>query len=216
MHCGAEKVKAPRFEWRVALFETAASVERVNGTDEVPVDNKRMKQINPTREDCIRMAAFIDCEGCIEIRLVNAHGKCRSSFRLQISVANTDPRMTNWCSRVFGGSSVVTKIGQKYAGAKPLYVWRVYGQHAETVIRHCHEFFLIKQEQVAVALEYRATIRGPIGRSPLAPGVQEKRAELAGKIRLIKKQPFLGTVSPIEGDGLASVEAENNKTRNVG
>jgi hypothetical protein len=46
--------------------------------------------------------------------------------------------------------------------------------------------------------------------------VQEKRAELAGKIRLIKKQPFLGTVSPIEGDGLASVEAENNKTRNVG
>jgi hypothetical protein len=174
-----------------------------------------MNAASPTREDCIRMAALIDCEGCIAIRLVRRHGRQKNdNFQLELSVANTDPRLTGWCARAFGGKSRITKTGSKYPNAKPLWNWRVYGRKAEAVIKYCFDFFLIKKEQAEIALEFQSTIGIAPRRRRVPDEVMRQRGELVDRIHLLKK-PHGACDVPWDVNDSPSVEAEIKKTRDT-
>lgn len=109
-----------------------------------------------SREDCIRLAAFIDGEGCISIDATNALNTLKTKgYRLCVKVSNTDPRLPYWCQKIFGGS---VKVENRNSGNRSLYSWVVYRGTAADILKQCMPFFLLKVEQAEVAFRFIATI----------------------------------------------------------
>jgi hypothetical protein len=183
---GEARVKEPQFGWRVESFDAVS--ERVNEAQEVTADNREMEQFSPTREDCIRMAAFIDGEGSIYLKKYSYKGKSGSGS-LELMVCNTDPRMSQWCQVTFGGR--VIRVSRNRW--KPLFRWIVSGPKAETVIRQCLEFFLIKREQADLALAYRATFARR-SQCRIPNDIQESRQQMREQMHAMKDRWTESTV----------------------
>ena len=117
----------------------------------------------PTRDDWIRLAAFIDGEGAIYVKPV--HGQNRKYTQLVISIANCDPRLPMWCKETFGGSVHRTKSNPRHnAKWREAWSWRIYSSTAEGVLVNCLPYFLLKKEQADVALAYRKTFLSKYGK----------------------------------------------------
>jgi hypothetical protein len=112
-----------------------------------------------TKQDWIRLAAFIDGEGSIYIKPLQT--KSARYNQLVIHIANTDPRLPCWCQETFGGKVYRCDSNQRLNGdqQKIAYSWRIFSKNAENIIRGCLPYFLLKREQAEVALAYRATFR---------------------------------------------------------
>jgi hypothetical protein len=149
-----------------------------------------MKTLNVTREDCIRMAAFIDGEGCIMISRgwrKTKSGKKNPVWIMEVSVVNTDPRLPKWCAEHFGGSLTLAKAEPKYKPSRPLFQWRASCVDAEMVLRACLEHFLIKREQAEIAIALRETLSRKYCRIGVPDAVNVQREEFATKLHLLKK-----------------------------
>lgn len=115
---------------------------------------------NVSELDWARLAAYIDGEGCISIKSVHGYhaAKSRRVFYLDVTVANTDPRLGQWLKTIFGGSVSVSKRGHLSPNWAPLITWTVASAHAAAIVLRCLPFFVIKREQADVALSFQSTI----------------------------------------------------------
>jgi hypothetical protein len=109
--------------------------------------------------DWARLAAYIDGEGCIRVAGVKgAQDWSRRILYLEVTVANTDPRLGQWLKARFGGSIWTTH--RNHAKWRPCFCWVVGSRHAAQVLERCLPYFIIKREQADLALAFQAaTIR---------------------------------------------------------
>lgn len=137
--------------------------------------------------DWMRMAAFIDGEGCIRAYAdISNRRKYQLSphYSLILTIGNTDPRMAEWCYFKFGGQMYKRKT--RSPKHRPAYVWHANAKRAEAILRGCLPYFLLKQEQASLAIELRDTIDYAAKRTALTPEMIEKRNLLVKQIAELK------------------------------
>ncbi len=139
--------------------------------------------MEPTEQERIRLATFIDGEGCIRICKRPKGRRKNTPFVVQVEVTNTDPRLALWCSTTFGGR-FYKKTTQKHNRLQ--FCWCVSAMAAEKILLLCLPYFLLKREQAEVALACRRTVKNT-GRE-LSPSVIAFRLECRDKLSALKKE----------------------------
>jgi len=108
-----------------------------------------------TQTDAIRVAAFIDGEGCLTRKKW-----WRKDGTLvvipTIWITNTSARLIEWFRERFGGCVATTDQNSRW---KLAHRWYLAGLDALSLVKECAAWFLIKVEQVKWFVRYR------IGRS---------------------------------------------------
>jgi hypothetical protein len=140
----------------------------------------------------LRMATLLDTEGSIQIKKLRVVGCRGPNHQLQVTVTNTDPRITNWCKAVFGGY-ISFRMPPK-AHHRRIYRWSATTKRAEEVLRGCIPFFLIKADQARLGLAYRETVvHKKYFRAGLEDGVVEERERLRIALQDVKREEFGAT-----------------------
>src|SRR5262252_9195373 len=112
----------------------------------------------PTPLDWMRLAAFIDGEGCISLSLLktsNLDGRRRHMLGLHLS--NTDPRLAAWIKNTFGiGNTFMRPRNNKPVekNHRDVYCWSTTGRKAVHVLKECYPYLLLKKEQAEIAFAY--------------------------------------------------------------
>lgn len=127
-----------------------------------PKPPKWLPEVAPTREDWIRLAAFIDGEGHIGIAR-SAQGKGYCTYQVNLSIVNTNTRLIEWIMAVFGGGSSWVKRARGYEDRpwRPALQWRASCKHALWIIEGCQPHLLLKNEQASVARAFADTLGKP-------------------------------------------------------
>lgn len=92
-------------------------------------------------------AGIFDGEGSVSI--VKYRRKHRNAYSLIADVVNTDPRVTEWLYRNFGGGVL---LKQHIPGRRPLFHWQLSGSGASEFLRDVQPFLIVKREKAIVAL----------------------------------------------------------------
>lgn len=109
--------------------------------------------------DWARLAAYIDGEGCIRIAATNRkQSPRREILYLEVTITNTDLRLTAWLKATFGGSVYLSKPNYGKAKWAPAAAWVVSTRHAAALLEYCLAYFIIKRDQAEVALAFQSTI----------------------------------------------------------
>jgi hypothetical protein len=161
--------------------------------------------------DWARLAAYIDGEGCIDAlqaQRKRRDGKPSHAFILRLSVHNTDPRLALWCHETAGAGHVhVDPRPSKKDGyvRRPMFSWFACNKIAETVLRNCLPYSVIKREQMEVALALRDTFaitryKGP---RPVTQDMLRYRLDLCAKLKKLKVElpvptPSVATAETIQ------------------
>lgn len=128
----------------------------------------------------MKMAAFVDGEGCISIIRTEA-GRRGSSlskspqFALHLHMGNIDPRLALWCSERFGGLLYLRPLSEANENHRDMYLWMAQSKRAEAVLRGCLPHFVLKREQAEIALAYRDIAWVATGRKRVPVETTEKR-----------------------------------------
>jgi len=111
----------------------------------------------PSQLDWVRLAAYIDGEGCVSITASKSKSQNWANHQLQlvVGVTNTDPRLTEWCAKTFGGYGRVEP--RKNERWKPCCRWNAASRKAEWILKNCLPYFIIKREQAEIALAFMNT-----------------------------------------------------------
>jgi hypothetical protein len=142
----------------------------------------------PTREDCIRLAMAIDCEGSIQITRLRARNGCKNPpHMLLVNLANTDMRLPLWCRQTFGGTFYMPKVLTGYQ-KKKMWCWQITAGKAEEIIRMCLPYFIIKREQAEVALLFRETYKPRHHEDGVPVEVIEQRDKFKVELSRLKKE----------------------------
>lgn len=154
---------------------------RMNGA----YKSKRVGTIKPTKTDWIRLAAYIDGEGCISTSSVYSKvQKWKSeSIYVKVTVHNTDPRLIDWCLDRFGGRIMQVKQSNKKWSTG--YTWQVVCQQARAILEQCLPYFLIKREQAEIAIALMRTQRR-WGRGGMPQEIKEMRWEMRNALSALK------------------------------
>src|SRR5437660_6122275 len=100
----------------------------------------------------VRLAAFIDGEGCITIARSPRRGRMAGHAQeLVVTVSNTSHLLLDWLVRTFGGTYTIAN-GNK---TMPVYSWRLNELQREEILRRCLSYFIIKREQAEIGLAFR-------------------------------------------------------------
>ena len=145
----------------------------------------------PSELDYVRLAAFVDGEGCISIyhrkpsKKDNVHNWKRTT-QLILSVRNCDPRLPLWCKEVFGGS-----IGRSYPRPprRNSFLWVIRYKKAADILQACMPFFLLKREQAEIAIAIQQTMKR-WGRAQVPDNVRAQRATLTAELKRLKHVPL--------------------------
>ena len=114
---------------------------------------KRAPTIQPTREDCIYAAGFIDGEGCIAVQRPSQR-RGPASFRAYVEVAQVDPAPLEFlAARWGGGIYTFDRSHERYGGnARPIHSWRIASRVAVKFLRDIAPFAIVKRTQIANVL----------------------------------------------------------------
>lgn len=113
----------------------------------------------PTEMDWLRMATLIDTEGSVKVARNKPSAKCGAksyNYALYVQVTNSDPRISYWCHKLFGGNMEV-RI-PKNSKHKIVYVYMALSKRAEAILDGCLPHFLAKRDQAELALMLRRTV----------------------------------------------------------
>src|ERR1700687_3195181 len=154
--------------------------------------------MEPTLQDWIKLAAFIDGEGTICIKPLRT--KTGRYSQLFVRIVNTDPRLPLWCKEHFGGLLYTSDSNPKRSSKwRRHFTWISHSAQAENIIRNCLPHFILKREQAEVALTYRKTFRVKGGRGSMRIlsdadlAIREDcRNELSRLKREIPEEAFIG------------------------
>jgi hypothetical protein len=135
----------------------------------------------PTETDYMRLAAYIDGEGCIGL-----HGSMDGTGQrqLKLAISNTDFRLPIWCHRTFGGR-LVPETKDRDQNFDKL-GWHINSKKAADILKQCLPHFIIKREEAELAIAFQAT-KHYHRNNPIPQEVRELRDEMAGKMRLLKR-----------------------------
>jgi hypothetical protein len=110
--------------------------------------------------DWMRLAAFIDGEGCIcivgSLGLDRVNRK-RRILHLKLEIVNTDIRLSDWCRSTFGGTVYCGAVKNEPTW-KPKFHWEIHCRGAKWVLENCLPYFLLKKEQAEIALAFTKTL----------------------------------------------------------
>jgi hypothetical protein len=129
--------------------------------------------------DYARLAAYIDGEGCIRLQ-PSGHKRRNRFYTVVVIIGQMDKRLTDWLEETFGGSVAIGQ-GSKYL---PMYYWKLGSQALDYVLVRCMPYFIVKGEQVKIALEYRATVTDRT--ITLPQELIDRREELRAKLHQLK------------------------------
>ena len=147
--------------------------------------------------DWARLAAYIDGEGAILINRHSVKERIRKSMWLRVLVTNTDVRLPMWILNTFRLGAVSSQDkSHRNANWKPAYKWLASCQAAEAIVKGCVPYFVLKQEEAAIALAFQATLGGP-GR-PVPRDVHDMRELLRLKLHGLKRVTTQFDASPNE------------------
>ena len=148
----------------------------------------------------IRMAAVLDCDGWITLqKLKNSRGV---NLCLTIGVGNTNTNLTDWLVETFGGS--VYKTHRKSHKHKDYYTWRLFGNKASEVLKHCLPYFLLKQAQANLAVAFQEEMHDKNSyNEPCTPEYVAKMHAMKHQMGLLNRK---GKLSPAE------TERDNTKS----
>lgn len=96
------------------------------------------------------IAGIIDGEGSIMIR------GCGNLDEVLVEVGNTDVKMVDFLKASYGGS--ITVYNPKRS-KRTMFVWRIWCNEAEAVLRDVEPYLITKKEQAFVALRLREIVR---------------------------------------------------------
>jgi hypothetical protein len=141
---------------------------------------------NPPEMEWVRLAAFIDGEGSIQIR-------ARGNNVISVVLCNTDPRLLVWAKDTFKVGTISTRTFKNWGEKtkfkhKPGYAWEVQARAAQWLLEGCFPFFILKKEQAQICLEVRSTVKSFRGRAPLTLDILSLRAGLKEKLSSEKKR----------------------------
>lgn len=149
-----------------------------------------MKRLNfdfsgVSQMDWAKLAAFVDSEG--HIRIVsklqtrkNRPNRYQQEY-LEVTVANTSPRLMVWLVARFGGT---VHPEQRKSNKRPAWKWYAACAHGADVLRGALPHFVIKQDQAELALAFCATLRRS-GVKGTPQVVREHRQVLKTKLRVL-------------------------------
>ena len=130
-------------------------------------------------EDWARLAAYIDGEGHISI--ASAGGD--RNFKMQLTIGNTDHRLTSWLKNTFGGEVRLADITKR---RRQYWYWYIGSKRASDFLSRCLPFFIMKREQAEIAIAYHATVSGfkmVGGKRTVSPEIRMQREFFAESIK---------------------------------
>jgi len=163
----------------------------------IPFD-QFVTKLNKARQiDLARLAAYIDGEGCISISVSKPRGTAiTKGFSLNLTVTNTDIRLLNWVTSVFGGTHCQANNNHQKPGTKKCWRWCICELQAEEILRRCLPYFIIKAEQAQIALDFRNLMiesRGKRG-TPVTSEALAKREDFQRRIIALNSAKGFGLV----------------------
>lgn len=102
----------------------------------------------PTVYDWVRMAAFLDGEGTIDM---NSGSRSKPRHIVRVLLGNTNAKLTLWLEETFGGNVILRHV--KNPNAKDCYVWSCCAARAAWILHNCLPWFLLKGEQAKLMIE---------------------------------------------------------------
>jgi len=161
----------------------------------------------PTDIDWARLAAYIDGEGCICIgqkRVLNGpERKCTSTRTyLNIIIANTDPRLSEWLRDTFGGSIQLHRPHKNNPKWSLGYHWITGNRQAKWVLEGCLPFFIMKRAQAEIGIAHQNLC--DYGKSA---ETFEKRTALRDKLSSMKGLASRRRIIPIRSEMTQEVVA---------
>lgn len=129
------------------------------------------------------LAAYIDSEGTIRIAShARFHGRGSSPRHyLSVIVTNTDVLLMQWLKSNFGACVFEVAVPKKN---RRLYRWMANSRQAETIIRGCLPYFIVKRSQAEVALAFASL---PVNRRgvKVSPELLAKREDLRQQMKQV-------------------------------
>lgn len=133
--------------------------------------------------DYARLAAYIDGGGCIRFQ-PSGYQRRNKFYTVVAIIGQAEKPLIDWLLKVFGGSYA---LGAKHGiehGYRRQHYWKLGSQAFDIVMVRCLPYFLVKGEQVKVALEYRATVTDRT--ITLPQQLIDRREELRAKLHQLK------------------------------
>lgn len=105
--------------------------------------------------DLARLAMCLDCEGCISVSKIK--GVEGPSYRVFISISNTNPDLINWLRETFGFSiSIGTEQLKK---SKVCANAILSSSKATSLLEKLKDFLIVKREKAELAISIQDTIK---------------------------------------------------------
>lgn len=117
-------------------------------------DNPREGE-SPSEIDLARLAAFLDGEGCIDIRKYTNRGTNSPAHQGRVTVGNTDRKLPEYFDRFFPAPIYIRRwVGKRGEGIwKVAYVYTAQGKTAYDLVRAARPYLLMKNAQADAVLE---------------------------------------------------------------
>jgi hypothetical protein len=113
--------------------------------------------LKPTVYDWVRMAAFLDGEGNLNINpIFDKRRKNPLHLQVRILIGNTNPALPVWLYKTFGGNIVLRNV--KNLKAKNAYIWSCTSARASWVLHNCLPWFLLKSAQAEILMQLQTEI----------------------------------------------------------
>jgi hypothetical protein len=150
------------------------------------------KGANVTENELAYIAGFFDGEGSMTI-----HENCKPSPRghapnhtLQVSIANTDPRVLHWIHAEFGGSLSYRKLVS--VNHRHVTQWIIRAAKALPFLLAIQPFVRMKADQVKIGIEFQQSksMRGP---KPVAKETIDWRETKRWHIRELNARSWVQT-----------------------
>jgi hypothetical protein len=152
---------------------------------------RKMKKIDDV--DLAYIAGFFDGEGSITIHH-NAGKSPRGlspNHTLQVSVANTDPRVIVWLRDCFGGRTVMRP--SKVAKWRHVLQWIVRSNAAAEFLKAILPFLRMKREQAEIAIIFQGGKTG-YRKKPLSVEAVQAREDQRSAIRVLNAKSHIKLV----------------------
>jgi hypothetical protein len=99
-------------------------------------------------------AALVDGDGCIGI--MRRKRRASWAYWLSVTVANTDPRITEWLHARYGGGVVTRQRGV----TRPMFYWALTDSEAQSFLRIVLPYLVSKASQASLALGWPSARKG--------------------------------------------------------
>jgi hypothetical protein len=147
---------------------------------------------SPTEVEWAKLAAYIDGEGTIAIKIHKSRPNSSGYHRAYVSVTNTDPRLITWLKETFH-SGHVNANRPHGVSKRHYYIWEVQCRVAEWILQGALPHFVIKRRQAEICLSLRKTFYNFRKYRPVPESVLEQRDEIKNHLHAVK-----ATVIPLK------------------